>query len=152
MLLKHSQYSQENDCVGVSFWESCRPKGLIFIKKHPTIAVFFWICGIFKNRFFNRTPPVVAFEPSIHSEMISCIWGLLKSLLAQKCILTLLEPYSFRKINVYKVVIGKEIIISLKNKTKQTNKQKSLLYNQTRKSLRPYSAEELWKWVYIDEK
>ena len=74
--------------------------------------------------------------------MISCIWGYLKSPFAQKCFFTLLLPFVVSKTNVYKVVIS-FIIISFKKKRKQTNKQtnktKSVLYNQTRKPLKPYS-------------
>ena len=46
-------------------------------------------------------------ELSMHSQMISYIWSLSKSLLTQECILTLLYPCSFRITNVYKQVISK---------------------------------------------
>ena len=48
LFLKFSQNSQENTCVRVSFWESCRPQA--FIKKETLAQVFSCqFCEIFKN-------------------------------------------------------------------------------------------------------
>ena len=49
--MKMSQYSQENTCVGVSFYN--------FIRKAPTQVFSSKYCEIFKNNF-HRTPPVTA--------------------------------------------------------------------------------------------
>ena len=35
MFSEISQISQENTCVGVSFWQSCSPSGLLYKKKTP---------------------------------------------------------------------------------------------------------------------
>ena len=55
VFLKISQTSQESTC------EALRLKACNVIKKKSPIQVFsFEVCKIFKNTFFNRTPPVTA--------------------------------------------------------------------------------------------
>ena len=54
VFLKISQISQKNTCVRVSFQQQ------LYQKQTPTQVFFSEICEIFKNTFFNRTPPVAA--------------------------------------------------------------------------------------------
>ena len=53
MLLKISQNSQENNCVGVFLQYSCRAEALHFTKKEtPTQVLSCELCENFKNTFF----------------------------------------------------------------------------------------------------
>ena len=53
MCLKISQISQENTCVGISFYKSCSLRRLCnFIKKTPTQVFSCWICKTFKNIYY----------------------------------------------------------------------------------------------------
>ena len=55
--MKISQNSQKNTCVGVSFWQSCRPEGLqLYQKVTPTQVFSCEDCDIFKNTSFSKTP------------------------------------------------------------------------------------------------
>ena len=62
MFLKISQNSQENTCAWVSFFNKVAGLACNFIK-NKTLAQAFSSesCNVFKNTFFYRTPPVVAF-------------------------------------------------------------------------------------------
>ena len=57
-VLKNYQISQENTCVGISFYKSCMP----LEKETPTQVLLCEICEIFNDTLFNRTPPVATFE------------------------------------------------------------------------------------------
>ena len=60
VLLKLSQKSQENTCVGVFFLIKLRACN--FSKRETPTQVFpYEFYEIFKNAFFHRTPPVAAF-------------------------------------------------------------------------------------------
>ena len=61
VFLKISQYSQENNCVGVSFLimlQAFRPATLL--KRDSNIGVFLRILRTFKEQLFYRTPPLAA--------------------------------------------------------------------------------------------
>ena len=55
LLLRISQYSQENTCVGVSFSQSCRPRGLqLYEKETPTQVLSCECSEILKNKYFEK--------------------------------------------------------------------------------------------------
>ena len=61
LFLKILQNVHENTCARVSFLIKLQVEACNFIKKETLAQVFFCeFCKIFKNSFFNRTPPVAA--------------------------------------------------------------------------------------------
>ena len=55
LFLKILQYSRENTCVGVSFYQSCKPSGLQFYQIQTTTQVFSCECGeIFKITYSEK--------------------------------------------------------------------------------------------------
>ena len=55
LFLEISQYSLENNCVGVSFYWSCRASVLqLYLKETPTLVFPCEYCEIFKNTNFEE--------------------------------------------------------------------------------------------------
>ena len=84
VLLEISQYSQENICVGIYFWESCRTSSLqlyfnLIPKETWTQAFSCKYYKIFTNIFFSRTLLVTAFLIFINCQ------GLFKKFTAYVC-------------------------------------------------------------------
>ena len=63
MFLRMSQCSEENTCVGVSFYKATGPKACIFIKKETPTQVFGCeYYKIFKNSFFKERLFIVVID------------------------------------------------------------------------------------------
>ena len=71
MLLKISQYSQENTSVGVSFLIKLQALGLFIKEETPTQVISCEYCEIFKNTFLYTAHPVAAFCLSVMSQIFS---------------------------------------------------------------------------------
>ena len=78
-MLKLSKNSQENTCVGVSFYIKLLASGLQFYLKKRDVGCFpVKYAKIFKNIFFSRTAPVTA------PDVISVFPGTLDQLIQGK--------------------------------------------------------------------
>ena len=82
-VLKNSQISQQNTCVG----GKALFKSLRAFKERPQHSVFLWKLRNFRNTFFNITPPVAASRVSrkrLDSRLLECVTWMNKNATEQK--------------------------------------------------------------------